>query len=734
MAQSYFVKGPANPKPHEATAMQELTYYLAKRIDGKLTIGGASPVTFQVGDTELAAKHNLLSNSLLDEEWRIKSVGFDVIINGGGTRGVLYAAYHFLEDYCDIHWWSDVEEHVPKASSLTLKALDAKGRPAFLYRDIYRSNRPNPRTSIRLRLNRCGDWQVPASLGGSFNYGPPYHAHTFDMYVPAEKYLKDHPEYFALSKGKRVGGSQSGQLCLTNPELKSIFLKSLLENIKKGDESAKAAGVPAPRIYDVSMNDSRNVCECPSCTAEIEQYNASGHYLKFVNWLASEVAKTHPDVFISTLAYFYTEEPPKGGVRAADNVIVKLCDTRSNQCASILEEDNKTFHDFIAEWKKYAKNLFIWDYAIVYTANTNGLPFASEFNYAALFRYYLENNVTGVFWEHQDPYNSDLFELKFFLETKLMEDPYQDNDALIRKFMDCYYGPAAPFVLEYRRNIDAARKANKGFVSWFPSETEFDYITNDVIIKCQAVFDKAEAAVADDKVLFARVRHARCGLDRITASRASAYQFHDPAVKAANAPVMDAKQSVSRQLDAWPAWCMQFPDGKTHADNARGVMMTYSTDSRPRPVPEQFKDRRFYAFFTNHFTLHDRTNIKPCEDAESPVGVATRVNVNTSNYYLPPFAAGLYDSEKPLTMLNTVFTVDKPGYNFYYVGKAVIPHKGEIFVTRSWRIKLGLQGREFLQGKEFEIWVSAKFTGPKYIKDDTKEDYIYVDRIMLVEP
>ncbi len=45
-----------------------------------------------------------------------------------------------------------------------------------------------------------------------------------------------------------------------------------------------------------------------------------------------------------------------------------------------------------------------------------------------------------------------------------------------------------------------------------------------------------------------------------------------------------------------------------------------------------------------------------------------------------------------------------------------------------------MQGREFIQGKEFEIWVSAKFTGPKYIKGDTKEDCIYVDSILLVEP
>ena len=86
VAQSYFIKGPESPKTYEAMAIKELTDYLAKRIDGKLTVGGASPVTFHVGDTELAARHQLLSDSLPDDEWHIKSVGDNVILNGGGTH------------------------------------------------------------------------------------------------------------------------------------------------------------------------------------------------------------------------------------------------------------------------------------------------------------------------------------------------------------------------------------------------------------------------------------------------------------------------------------------------------------------------------------------------------------------------------------------------------------------------------------------------------------------------
>ncbi|MBO7090486.1 MAG: hypothetical protein J6W23_01785, partial [Victivallales bacterium] len=100
MAQSYFIKGPENPKPSERTAIQEMTEYLARRIGDKtLSIGGKTPVTFQIGDTELARLQKCLSSELEDERWVIRSVGDQVLINGGGTRGVLYATYHFLEDF-----------------------------------------------------------------------------------------------------------------------------------------------------------------------------------------------------------------------------------------------------------------------------------------------------------------------------------------------------------------------------------------------------------------------------------------------------------------------------------------------------------------------------------------------------------------------------------------------------------------------------------------------------------
>ena len=735
LAQSYLIKGPASPKPHEATAMQELSDYLAKRINGKLTIGGKSPVTFQIGDTELAAKHKLLSTALPDEEWHIKSVGDQIILNGGGTRGALYATYHFLEDYCGIHWWSEAEEYVPAASPLTLDALDASGKPAFIFRDMYfsQASEKNPQLRARVRLNGRDGTSVEKAFGGSFRYGPPGASHTFDHYFPAEEYLATKPEYFSLVNGKRVGGQFAGQLCITNPELRQEFIKKVLENIEKGHAEAKGAELPPPQIYDVSMNDNRNRCQCDKCKAEEEKYNPSGLYLNFLNELAAVVKEKYPHVFISTLAYFYNEPPPKGGIKAADNVIIRLCDTQSNQAASILEPCNKVYLDILSQWKNHAKHLFIWDYAIVFGDTMTGLPFASEWHYGDLFRTYLANNVSGIFWEHEYPHKCDMYELKFFLEAKLMENPNLDDKKLIDTFLKCYYGPAEPFIREYRLKLDALRKERNGVVKWFPSIISFNYIKDDDLLAFEALFDKAEVAVKSDSQLFARVRHARCGLDRLVCMRKGrGWIYHGPEQQQDSR--FDVKAAAKRLSSSWPAWAGQFKGKEDLEKRVTEMVARYDTSMSLIPPPEEFKDRNFYDFYPKGFENY-RNASKIIEDKSSPVGLALQVQSDTSDYYKLPFALGYYDQGNEKTLSSR--TYDKPlkkGYAWYSGGKVRIPEHGTIYVTRSWYVSQSTTPITSLKGNEYEIFVSAKFTGPLYWPDEKGPSHICIDRILLVEP
>ena len=735
-AEMYTVSGPENPKPHEQTAMEELSSYLGKRVAGTLRIGGKDGIIFRVGDTELARDHELLSTQLPPEKWVIRSFGNEVLLSGGGPRGALFAVYHFLEDYCGVRWWSEFEEDVPPAGPLDLPTLDAQGQPAFAFRDIYRENVGSDaaRFERRNRLNARGG----AKFGGAFTFGPPSFCHTFDYYVNADKYMKDHPEWFSLRKGKRVGGQRRGQLCLTNPEVRDRVLEQILAYIEKGTADAKKNGVEPPRIYDLSHNDNRAYCECDRCKADAEKYGLSGVNLNFVNSIAREIAKKHPEVLLCTWAYQYTQDVPKGGVRAEDNVIVRLCDTDSNQISSITEPDNRAYYDRVIAWSKVTKHLFVWDYAITFSKGLTGLPFPSEFHYGDLFRHYRDNNVSGIFWEHEHPYLADLWELKFFLETKLMENPDLDCNQLIKRFMREYYGAAGESVLAYRKHLDKIRREKKAFVSWFPQLSSFHYIGDADFAECNRLLDAAEKAVAGNAKLLARVRHARQGLDRLIILCSCPVLLYDPEKKTVSIKKVAGFDAAKKRIcEDWPEWIKPYPKSEklTKVELDRLSAAWKPMDSLP--VPERFRECRFYDFPAPFLTSHgDPGQEVLVDDSESPVGQAMRTEADRSHYFKLPFAGGVYD-EKAERGLGSgeCAKVQGDGYHWYRICKAKFTPTCYLWLTRAWTTQLRAGNYRELSGKELEVWASVKFTGPMFQSGCyAGRSYIWIDRLILVLP
>ena len=130
-AAAYTIDGPKRPKPWEMTAVYELEDYLkVLSSNASIRIGGTE-ACFHVGDTEFTRRQGITSASLEDEQWIVKCFGGDVVLLGGGTRGTLYAVYHFLEDVCGVRWWGDDDEDVPSTGTLDLKPFDMKGRPVL---------------------------------------------------------------------------------------------------------------------------------------------------------------------------------------------------------------------------------------------------------------------------------------------------------------------------------------------------------------------------------------------------------------------------------------------------------------------------------------------------------------------------------------------------------------------------------------------------------------------------
>ena len=100
------------------------------------------------------------------------------------------------------------------------------------------------------------------------------------------KYFKQHPEWFALVNGKRMG--QGAQLCLTNPEMRKVFLQNVLAELKKHKD---------PRFISVTQNDNDNHCQCANCLAMDKKFGGpSGTMLDFANYIAENLEKDYPNL------------------------------------------------------------------------------------------------------------------------------------------------------------------------------------------------------------------------------------------------------------------------------------------------------------------------------------------------------------------------------------------------------------------------------------------------------
>ena len=141
-------------------------------------------------------------------------------------------------------------------------------------------------------------------------YVPSARVHTFNKFIPEEKFYKKHPEYFAQRGTKRL----PTQLCLTNEKVYEIVKDSVASLFKQ---------FPNSSVISVSSNDNTQYCTCENCK-KIDDLEGgpSGTMIQFVN----KVAANFPDKTISTLAYQYTRKPSK--TKPLNSVSVGLVSNR----------------------------------------------------------------------------------------------------------------------------------------------------------------------------------------------------------------------------------------------------------------------------------------------------------------------------------------------------------------------------------------------------------------------
>lgn len=479
-----------------AEALQKYIEQLSGVRHGIVTSAPDGAFALRVGD---AAACKAEVKDLADGSYVIKSVENGVEITGAGNRGTLYAAYAFLEKFGGCRWLTSSMGMTCEQNEIILpEIIDEKYNAYFEYTETdWRSPR-DVEYSLANGLSGGVYRDIPAEKGGTVDYISGF-CHTFtNEFCSAEKYFGEHPEYFALHNGKR----NPEQLCLTNEDVYELVLSEVLELLKeKHDPEASL------QIFSLTQNDSGEdgaFCECEKCKAIDDENGAhSGTMITFVNRIAAAVKeKSYNNIAIDTFAYRYTRKAPSK-VKPLDNVIVRLCTIEC--CFSHAIDDpeclqNTALMSDLSNWNSICSRLYIWDYTNNY-ANTLGIfpDFGVIQKNAQIF---YENGVKGVYEEgnyYIDGCDTEFGELRAYLISKCLQDPYCDYDAVMSDFLKGYYGAGWQNIKEFIDIItaDAARID----VEIYSPMNESLVLSEDEIKKCDDLWEKAKAECTDETQL-----------------------------------------------------------------------------------------------------------------------------------------------------------------------------------------------------------------------------------------
>lgn len=491
-------------------AAGRLEYYLERIIGKDLAVVDSSypqaELEISVGDTGRDASD---FDGFKDGSYVITSSENRVVLHGAGNKGTLNAVYAFLEKYCGCHWYESGVIVTPENASLTVPyGINDEYQPYFEYTETDTTSSRDLEFSLANGLTGGVYRNFSAEQGGDVGYIGTF-AHTLvQHYCKPETYFESHPEYYALHKGERV----PKQLCLTNPEVIDIVVSEVLEALKKEHDPSATI-----QIVSLTQHDNQEYCQCEKCAA-LDKANGSqaGTMLTFVNAVAERVkaAGDYSNIVFDTFAYQYTRKAPSAVVPRED-VIVRLCSIECCFGHPLDDPDckeNKAFMHDLEQWGKICNRVYIWDYVNNYRETVCIFP-----NFGVMQRnvqIFYENNAKGIY-EEGNYYiaNSDgeFGEMRTYLLSKLMQNPYCDYSAEMNGYLEAVYGPGWQNIREFIDIMtEHAVTDSKHFDIYQKAPDTLYGMTAKDIVHCNELWENAKAMAQTDEQLAQLKRSELC--------------------------------------------------------------------------------------------------------------------------------------------------------------------------------------------------------------------------------
>ncbi len=495
--------------PSERYAAEELQRYIAYASGATLPIvTDAVPL----GDEEIilgdnahlrAARPDVGAGMLGSEEFVLLTSGTYLIIAGGKPRGTLYGVYEFLEEKLGVRWFAPHVEHVPKAETVILGALNERYAPRLQYRETsWTEMSRDADFAARHRLNGHHDALTDRHGGRAVVYYPYYpFVHTLDLLVPQELY-DEHPEYFPFIDGVRVKGNV--QRCLSNADVVRLAAGRVRHWIEEHRDA---------HIVEVSQNDAKSWCRCKACSArDGAQGGPAGSLIQFVNTVAESIEKDYPEVYVGTLAYQYSRTPPRT-LRPRKNVIVRICSWEccfSHPLVHCSHGENARFREDILAWQRSASMLYAWDYTTNFAHYIQ--PFPNLDALQANVQFYVDCGVKGLFEQgNSSPGGGgEMAALKGYLLAKLMWNPAADVKRHMDEFLKGYFGRASDLVAAYLELLHRQVRDGSSHALIYDGPSSA-YLSDGFLKEAERLFDEAERSTGPDEVR-ARIHNARLGV------------------------------------------------------------------------------------------------------------------------------------------------------------------------------------------------------------------------------
>lgn len=261
--------------------------------------------------------------------------------------------------------------------------------------------------------------------------------HTAAYLVPKQIYYDSHPEYFAVSGGKRLPKETTMSrmsLCLSNPEVHRIAAERMVEWMN----------IQNDRRFFYCTDADADACRCQQCLAQdYFYYYCTDRYLSWVNSVARAAAKSHPEKIIFTHAYQATIKPPVKE-KPESNVIVLYCPwfwtSAGCRYASFAHPLNITAMEEFMGWAMmFPQQLGIYDYP------GHGAYLWLD-GHIQRVKWYAKNRVRTVYCCGTPTLFDGLF---LYVISRLNWDPYLDAEKLVEEYINLAYGKAAAPILKY---------------------------------------------------------------------------------------------------------------------------------------------------------------------------------------------------------------------------------------------------------------------------------------------